>query len=76
MLLFCLGIECILRPLASEGIDFVCYADDLNIDVATTQERHDEILKLMHKRFKEIGLTLNVDKCNSTLNGGKIEFMG
>ena len=36
MLLFCLGTECILRTLTAENIDFVCYADDIVIDIGTT----------------------------------------
>lgn len=57
-------------------MDYVSYADDMVVDIGQGDYKHQYILDFALQRYGEIGLTLNVEKSNSTLNGGKIEFMG
>lgn len=76
MELFCLGTDCILRFLESEKIPFIGYADDVTLGIGKGDEKYQVTLDLMKKKYREIGLILNVEKSSSTLNKGTIEFMG
>lgn len=66
MLLFCIATNPILVAIDKEGLDFVAYADDVVIDISTEPWQEDDKLKWLSRIYKEIGLTLNVDKSHST----------
>lgn len=68
MLLFCLGIEPILRYLDLNKIDFICYADDIIIKLKDEMSIQDTLIN-MYNVYNTIGLTINIDKCQNTLNG-------
>ncbi len=54
MMMFCLGIEPILRFLDERQIDFVCYADD--IVVAIDQQNYAETLEMIRMEYGSFGL--------------------
>lgn len=76
MLLFCIATNPILDAITSEKLDFVAYADDVVVDIKTEPWQEDDKLKWLSRKYKEIGLTLNVEKSHSTCEKGEVEFMG
>jgi hypothetical protein len=75
MWLFCITIDDVLKQLTYDGLEFVAYADDLLISV-TSVSQVANIIEHCAGLFGNIGLSLNVDKCESTENGHEITFMG
>jgi hypothetical protein len=75
MWLFCITIDDVLKQLTYDGLEFVAYADDLVISV-TSVSQVANIIEHCAGLFGNIGLSLNVDKCESTENGHEITFMG
>ena len=45
-----------------EGVVRICLIDDVLVH-GKSQEEHDHRLKKVLERVKQVGLTLNVDKC-------------
>ena len=75
MLLFCLAIEPILKYLDDHHIKFICYADDIVIEIDDQMDPYI-IIEEMQKLYSSMGLTINPTKCQITSNGGVVEFMG
>jgi hypothetical protein len=75
MWLFCITIDDVLKQLTYDGLEFVAYADDLLISV-TSVSQVANIIEHCAGLSGNIGLSLNVDKCESTENGHEITFMG
>ena len=44
-----------------------CYLDDVLITTGTTDDEHDERLRLVLAAFQSAGLRLSIEKCNLLL---------
>eukprot|EP00703_Trepomonas_sp_PC1_P001083 JAP95523.1 RT/endonuclease [Trepomonas sp. PC1] len=76
MFLFCLVIDPILNKFEKEyKLEFIAYADDILVYIQD-ENLIDQTIKIAQSEFSKIGLTINQDKCQSTLNGGIVDHMG